>query len=44
MTVGLWWQWQDLNLRPWDYDVPALSRINEKSRVFYEGLRKGDKI
>ena len=24
VTVGLWWRWQDLNLRPWDYDAPAL--------------------
>ncbi len=23
VTVGLWWWWQDLNLRPWDYDSPA---------------------
>ena len=22
--MGLWWRWQDLNLRPWDYDAPAL--------------------
>ena len=21
--MGLWWRWQDLNLRPWDYDSPA---------------------
>ena len=34
VTVGLWWRWQDLNLRPWDYDSPALSRIKQKSRVF----------
>ena len=37
MTVGFWWQWQDLNLRPWDYDSPALSESPQKSRFFFEG-------
>ena len=29
MTEGLWWRWQDLNLRPWYYDAPAPPRIIE---------------
>ncbi len=34
--MGLWWRWQDLNLRPWDYDSPALSRIYQKTKVFFK--------
>ena len=27
VTEDLWWRWQSFNLRPWDYDTPALSQI-----------------
>jgi len=31
--VGLWWQWQDLNLLPWDYDYPTSAWIMQKPLV-----------
>ena len=49
MILVLWWRWQDLNLRPWDYDAPAPPQIIEKSGAFFK-VRKirekdlGDKI
>ncbi len=32
--MGFWWRWQDLNLRPWDYDAPA--RNNRAKCYTYE--------
>ncbi len=43
VTVGLWWRWQDLNLRPWDYDSPAQPRIKQKSSTFSKGTNTRDK-
>ena len=34
MNKDLWWRWQDLNLRPWDYDSSVQLRIRQKSGVF----------
>ena len=31
--MGLWWRWQDLNLRPWDYDAPASAQ--NQSEVYF---------
>ena len=36
--MGLWWRWQDLNLRPWDYDSSVQLRIRQKSGVFLIGV------
>ncbi len=42
--MGLWWRWQDLNMRPWDYDALLCLRIKQKIKVLKKVQSKSAKF